>query len=80
MVTAVLVSVVLYGFFSVVRCVSEMPVGDVRVVRVVPGLHVIACFMMLRGFAVVLGRMLMVLGCLVMMRSAFVIHVFVSPW
>ena len=77
MVTAVLVSVVLYGFFSVVRCVSEMPVGDVRVV---PGLHVIACFMMLRGFAVVLGRMLMVLGCLVMMRSAFVIHVFVSPW
>jgi len=76
-VTAVLVSVVLYGFFSVVRCVSEMPVGDVRVV---PGLHVIACFMMLRGFAVVLGRMLMVLGCLVMMRSAFVIHVFVSPW
>ena len=77
MVTAVLVSVVLYGFFSVVGSVSEMPVGDVRVV---PGLHVIACFMMLRGFAVVLGRMLMVLGCLVMMRSAFVIHVFVSPW
>jgi len=59
-----LVSVVLYGFFSMVRCVSEMPVGDVRVV---PGLHVIAGFMVLRGFAVVLGRMLMVLGCLVMM-------------
>jgi hypothetical protein len=63
-VTAVLVSVVLYGFFSVVRCVSEMPVRDVRVV---PRLHVVAGFMVLRGFAVVLGRMLMVLGCLVMM-------------
>jgi len=77
-VAAVFRGVMLHGFFGVVRRVSEMPVGDVRVV---PGLHVIACFMMLRGFTVMLGRVLMVLGCLVMMRSAFVVvHVFVSPW
>lgn len=78
MLAAVLVGVMFYGFFGVVRCVSEMPVGDVRVMS---GLHVVAGFMMLRGFAVVLGRMVMVVGCLVMMRSAFVVvHVFVSPW
>jgi hypothetical protein len=60
----------LYSLFGVVRCVSEMPVRDVRMV---PGLHMIAGFVMLRGFAVVPGCMLVMLGCLMMMRSALVI-------
>jgi len=58
----------LSGFFGVVRCVGEVPVRDVRVVT---ALHMIPCFMLFRGFAVMFGRVLMVLGCFVMMRSAF---------
>jgi hypothetical protein len=58
------------GLFSVMRCVGKVPVRDVRVM---PGLHVVAGFVMPRGFAVVLGRMLMVIGRLMMMRSACVI-------
>jgi len=61
----------LSSLFGVVRGVCEVPVRDVRMV---PGLHVIAGFVMLRGFAVVFGRMLMVLGCLMMMRSACMIR------
>ncbi len=60
---------VLSSFFGVVRCVGEVPVRDVRVVA---PLHMVPCLMMFRGFAVMLGRMLVVLGCFVMMRSAFV--------
>jgi len=68
----------LYRLFGVVRCVGEVPVRDVRMV---PGLHVVAGFVMLRGFAVVFGRMLMVSGRLMMMRSAGVIcHCRWSPW
>jgi hypothetical protein len=62
--------VMLSSLFGVVRCVSEVPVRDMRMV---PGLHMIAGFVMLRGFAVVPGCVLVVLGCLMMVRSAFVI-------
>jgi hypothetical protein len=67
---AVLCGVMLYSLFGVVRGVSEVPVRDVRMM---PGLHMIAGFVMLRGFAVVPGCVLVVLGCLMMVRSAFVI-------
>ena len=63
-----LVSVVLSSFFGVVRGVQEMPVRDVGVVAT---FHVVPCFMMFRGFAVMLGRVLVVLGCFMVMRSAF---------
>jgi hypothetical protein len=61
---------VLSGLFGVMRCMREVTVGDMRVM---PGLYVVAGFMMFRGFAVVLGRVLMMLGCLVMMRSTLMI-------
>jgi hypothetical protein len=57
------------SFFGVVRGMREVPVRDVRVVA---ALHMVPCFMMFCGFAVMLGRVLVVLGCFVMMRSAFV--------
>ncbi len=67
--TAVLGGVMLSSLFGVVRCVSKVPVRDVRVVS---GLHVVAGFVMLGGFAVVLGRVVMVLGCLTMVCCALV--------
>jgi hypothetical protein len=60
----------LSSLFSVMRCVVEVPLRDVRMV---PGLHMIAGFVMFGGFAVVPGCVLVVLGCLMMVRSAFVI-------
>ena len=60
----------LSSLFSVVRRVGEMPVRDVRMV---PGLHVVAGFVMLRGFTMVLRCVVMMIGRLVMMRSACVI-------
>jgi hypothetical protein len=66
----VLYGVMLPSLFGVVRRVSEVPVRDVRMV---PGLYVVAGFVMLRGFAVVPGCMLMVIGRLMMVRSACVI-------
>ena len=60
----------LSSLFRVVGCMRKMPV---RNVRVVPGLHVVARFVMLRSFAVVLGCMIMVIGCLMMMRRALVV-------
>jgi hypothetical protein len=59
----------LSSLFGVVRCVNKVPVRDVRVV---PGLHMVAGFMMLGGFTVVLGRVFMVLGGLTMMGCALV--------
>jgi hypothetical protein len=56
--------VMLYSFFGVVRRVSEMAV---RYVRVMSSLHVVAGFVMLGRFAMVLGRVLMLRGCLMMM-------------
>lgn len=64
-----LCGVVLCSLFGVVCRVSEVPVRDVRVV---PGQYMVACFVMLRGFAVMLGCELMMFGCLKMMRSACV--------
>ncbi len=60
----------LSSLFGVVRCVRQVPMRDVCMV---PGLHVIARFVMFRRFAVVFGRMLMTIGCLVMVRSACVV-------
>jgi len=60
----------LSSFFGVVRGVNEVPVRNVRVVS---GLHMVPAFMMFRGFAVMLGRVFMVFGCLVVMCSALVI-------
>ncbi len=42
----------LSSLFGVVRGVRQVPVRDVRMVS---GLHVVAGFVMLRGFAMVLG-------------------------
>jgi hypothetical protein len=67
---AMLRGVMLSSLFRVVCCVREVPVRDVRMV---PSLHMVAGFMMLRSFAVVFGGVLMVLGCLMMMRCTFVI-------
>ncbi len=61
----------LAGFFGVMCRVRQVPVRDVRMV---PGLYVIARFVMFRGFTVVFGRVLMVIGCLMMMRSACMIR------
>ncbi len=60
----------LSSLFGVVRGVREVPVRDVRVVA---GLHMIAGFVVLRGFAVVFGCVFMVLGSLMMMRGSCVI-------
>ena len=67
---AVLVGVMFSSLFGMMGGVSQVPVRDVRVV---PGLHMVARIMMLRGLAVVSGGMLMVLGCLMVMRRAGVI-------
>ena len=64
-----LCGMMLSSLFGVVGCVGEVPVRDVRVVA---ALHMVPCFMMFRGFAMMLGRVVVVLGCFVMMRSAFV--------
>lgn len=59
----------LSSLFGVVRCVDQVPVRDVGVVA---AFHMVPGFMMFRGFAVMLGRVLVVLGCFLVMRSAFV--------
>jgi hypothetical protein len=75
---AVLVGVVLSRLFGMMDRVGEVAVCDVRVVA---ALYMIAGFVMFRGFAVMFRRVLMVLGCLMMVRSAFVIShmVYRSP-
>jgi hypothetical protein len=62
--------VVFSSLFGVVCCVSEVPMRNVRMMA---ALNMVAGFMMLRGFAMVLGCLIMVCGCLMMMRSTFVI-------
>ncbi len=56
--------------FGVVDGVGGVTVRDVGMV---PGLDVVAGFMMFSGFAVMLGGMFMMLGGLKMMRCALVI-------
>jgi hypothetical protein len=71
-----LVRVMFHGFFG-------MPYGmhgvAVRNVRMVTGFDVIAVFMVASGFAMMLGRVVMMRGCLQMMFSAFVLRHGVSP-
>ena len=64
MLVAVLFAVSATRLLVVFLCVRSMPVRDVGVVR---RLLVITRFMMLRGFRVVLGSMLMVFGCFLVM-------------
>lgn len=69
--------VVLCSLFGVMGCVNQVPLRDVRMVS---GQYVVARFVMLHGFAVMLGSVFMMLGCLQMMSSARVIsHCSVSP-
>jgi hypothetical protein len=55
------------SFFGVMGSMREVPVRDVCMMS---SLHMVAGFVMLRGFAVVFGRVIMMLGCFMMMRSA----------
>lgn len=61
--------VVLCSFVAVMRRMQTMRVGNVRVMS---GLFVIAAFVMLGCFAMVVGGILVVLGCGVVVFAAFV--------
>src|ERR1700735_324891 len=67
LVLGVLLGVVAAGFGVMLFGVAGMTVGGVSVVR---GLFVIAGFVMLGGFAVMLGCVLVMFGGLVMMFDA----------
>jgi hypothetical protein len=60
------------GFRGMVRRMMMMAVGDVRVMR---GEVMIFFFVMLRGFAMMTGRVLMMLGSLVVMLDCMLGHV-----
>jgi hypothetical protein len=72
---AVLVGVVLAGFFAVMRRVQRMAVRNVSVMS---GAFVITGFIMSSGFAVMFGCGFMMMGSLMMMVGAFVCHGYVS--
>jgi hypothetical protein len=61
---AVLIGVMLSGFFGMMNGVQCMPVGDMGMVA---GFFVIARLMVLGGFAVMFRRLFMVFRSLVMM-------------
>jgi hypothetical protein len=71
-----LVSVMLHmqlgGFARVMHRLLVMPAGGMRVVR---GRLVIAAIMMLRGFAMVTGGVLVMFRCLVMMLGCLLRHI-----
>jgi hypothetical protein len=69
-VLSVMLGVVAAGFGVMLFGMAGMAVGGVGVMR---GLFVIAGFMMLGGFAVMLRRVLVVLGGLVMVLDACVV-------
>jgi hypothetical protein len=58
-------------FFRVLGGVSVMPLGDVRVMR---RLLMITGFVVLCGFPVVVGRVLMVIGGFRMVMRSFLRH------
>jgi hypothetical protein len=69
--------VMLSGLFGVVGGVGQVPVGNVGVMT---GLHVVAGLVMLGRFAVVFGRVFVMLRRLLMVRSTFmIIHGYGSP-
>lgn len=69
LLVTVLVAVMFAGFFGVVDCVQVMTVGHVCVV---PGLFVIAGFLLLGGSEMVFRGVAVVFGCFaVMIRNLF---------
>jgi hypothetical protein len=74
-VFAVVLDVIPAGFGMMMLGMARV---TMRGVRVVGGLFVIACFVVLGGLAVMLCRVLMVFGGLVVMVDACVAHCF-SP-
>jgi hypothetical protein len=73
LLSRVLDGVVLGRFFGVVFFLQVM---TVRQMSVVAGLFVVTCFVMLGGGQMVLGRLLMMFGCLTMMFRALIRHGF----
>jgi hypothetical protein len=72
---AVLVGVVLGGFFAMMRRVQRVAVGNMSVVS---SALVVAGFMVSSGFAVMFGCGFMMMRSLMMMVGAFVCHGYVS--
>jgi hypothetical protein len=72
---AVLVGVVLGGFFAMMRRAQRVAVGNVSVVS---SALVVAGFMVSSGFAVMFGCGFMMMSSLMMMVGAFVCHGYVS--
>jgi hypothetical protein len=72
---AVLVGVVLGGFFAMMRRMQRVAVRNVSVVS---SALVVAGFMVSSGFAVMFGCGFMMMGSLMMMVGAFVCHGYVS--
>jgi hypothetical protein len=70
---AVFFYVVLAGFFSVVGCVSGVPVGDVCMMA---GFLVVPGVMVLSGGAMVVGRVFKVVCCFPMVVGGFFRHVY----
>jgi len=68
---AVMIRVAFGGFGGMVVRMQAVAVGDVSVMR---AFLVVVLFVMLRGFTMVLGRCLMVLGGFAMMIGDFVVH------
>ena len=66
-----LIGVVLPGFFGMLGCVQRMAVGDMGVV---PGLLMIARFVMLGRFPMMGGCLFMMLRGLVVMFCSMVSH------
>jgi hypothetical protein len=64
-------SVMLRGFFRVAFCLYMMTVGQMRVMS---GLFVLACFVVVRGNPVVFRCLLVVFRCLTMMFGDLVCH------
>jgi hypothetical protein len=60
------------SFLSMMRGVNVMTLGEVRMMR---GRFVVAALMMLGGFPVVVGRVLMVVGGLGVMMSSVLRHI-----
>lgn len=72
---AVLVCMVLAGFFSMMCCLDGMPMGDVRMMT---GFFMASCLMVLCGGEMVLRSVFVMLCCAPMVLGAFFGHAY-SP-
>ncbi len=70
-VGGMLIRMMLHGFFGVPYGMHGVAVSNVSVVA---GPDVIAIFVVASGFAMMPGRVFMMLGCFAMMFSAFVLR------